>query len=52
MSPSQRILHEVVIRALQMVLNAWRKYLDEEIAKDPSHHKSISNRDERPVSSN
>lgn len=26
--PADEILHEVIIRALQMVLNAWKRYLE------------------------
>lgn len=34
MSPQQRLLHETIIRALQMVLNAWKHYLDNEKKQD------------------
>lgn len=30
MSQSAMLLHEIIIRALQMVLNGWKKYLDDE----------------------
>lgn len=30
LSPSALLLHETVVRALQMVLNGWKKYLDDE----------------------
>lgn len=29
MRPAERLLHEVIIRALQMVLNAWKRYLED-----------------------
>ena len=30
MSPQQLVLHETIIRALQMVLNAWKHYVETE----------------------
>lgn len=30
MTPSQVLLHETIIRALQMVVNVWKKYLKDE----------------------
>jgi hypothetical protein len=30
MSPAAKALHQVIIRALQMVLNAWQRYLKDE----------------------
>lgn len=29
MRPQEALLHEVIIRALQMVLNAWKRYLED-----------------------
>ncbi len=34
MSPQQVLLHETIIRALQMVINAWTHYI-----KDEKQHK-------------
>jgi hypothetical protein len=34
MRASERLLHEVIIRALQMVLGVWKKYLDDRIKED------------------
>jgi hypothetical protein len=42
MTPTERLLHETIIRALQMVLNVWMKHLkaceeqDKEV-KDSQH---------------
>jgi hypothetical protein len=38
MRPAERLLHEVIIRALQMVLNAWQRYLKDQtqISNDDS----------------
>jgi len=30
MTPHQRLLHETIIRALQMIINVWKKYLESE----------------------
>lgn len=30
MSPQQVVLHETIIRALQMVINAWQHYIKDE----------------------
>lgn len=31
MRPAERLLHEVIIRALQMILNVWKRYLEDRI---------------------
>jgi hypothetical protein len=41
MRPAERLLHEVIIRALQMVLNAWKRYLEDRTKENSS--------DDRPV---
>jgi hypothetical protein len=40
MRPHEALLHEVIIRALQMVLNAWKRYLEDRKKTDS---------DERPA---
>ena len=34
MRPAERLLHEVIIRALQMILNAWQRYLKDQTKID------------------
>lgn len=41
MKPAERLLHEVIIRALQMVLNSWKKYLDERKLEEPQEPSKI-----------
>lgn len=34
MTTGERLLHEAIIRGLQTILNAWRKYLEERSGAD------------------
>lgn len=34
MTTGERLLHEAIIRGIQTILNAWRKYLEERTRAD------------------